>query len=252
MSDDDKKRLQKNPLRLLDSKDDVIVELLDEAPQILDWLDESSKDHLMKVIEFLDEVEIPYTLNPHLVRGLDYYSRTVFEIVPANTEGSSQSALAGGGRYDGLVEQLGGREGTPACGFALGMERVVRAMKDAGQEPLQRPQPVVFFAQLGDAARRVGLRLFEQFRQAGIPVAEAFGKNALKSQLEAANKIGVQLTLILGQKEVLDETIIIRDMETGAQEAIDVKKVVQVVEKKLKSERGVTPVTQSPISTDKT
>jgi len=109
----------------------------------------------------------------------------------------------------------------------------------------------VFFAQLGDASRRVGLKLFEEFRQAGIPMAEAFGKNALKAQLEVANKVGVQLTLILGQKEVLDGTIIIRDMDSGAQEIVDVKKVVSLVEKKLSSKQGVAPVVQSPISTVK-
>jgi len=248
LCDEDKKRLQKNPLRLLDSKDEITRELLDGAPQILDWLDEKSKEHFMKVLEFIEEVEIPFTLNPYLVRGLDYYSHTVFEFLPADDTGEkAQNALGGGGRYDGLVELLGGREETPACGFALGLERIVRALGDKGIDPPQRPQPQVFFAQLGDAARRIGLNLYEEFRQAGIPVAEAFGKNALKAQLEAANKLNVDLTLILGQKEVLDGTIIIRDMESGAQEIVDVKKVVSLVEKKLRKEEGVAPVTQSPV-----
>jgi histidyl-tRNA synthetase len=247
-SDTDKKRLLKNPLRLLDSKEESIKELLEDAPQILDWLDDKSKDHFMKVLEFIDDMDIPYTLNPYLVRGLDYYTRTVFEFLPKKVEGTkAQATLLAGGRYDGLVEALGGRP-TPACGFAFGMERIVKALEAADINPLQRPQPQVFFAQLGDASRRVGLKLFEDFRRAEIPVAEAFGKNALKAQLEVANKMGVQLTLILGQKEVLDETIIIRDMESGAQEIIDVKKVVETVIKKLKSKEGVAPVTQSPVS----
>ncbi len=247
-SDVDKKRLLKCPLRLLDSKEESIRELLEDAPQILDWLDDKSKDHFMKVLEFIEDMDIPYTLNPYLVRGLDYYTRTVFEFLPAKVEGTkSQATLLAGGRYDGLVEALGGRP-TPACGFAFGMERIVKALADADINPPQRPQPQVFFAQLGDAARKVGLKLYEEFRRANIPVAEAFGKNALKGQLEAANKMEVQLTLILGQKEVLDETIIIRDMESGAQEIIDVKKVVETVIKKLKSRDGVTPVTQSPVS----
>lgn len=248
LCEDDKRRLQKNPLRILDSKDEITLELLDGAPQILDWLDEKSKEHFMKVLEFIEEVEVPFELNPYLVRGLDYYSHTVFEFVLIEDDGGkSQNALGGGGRYDGLIGALGGRE-TPACGFALGVERIVRALAQAEIDPPQRPQPYVFFAQLGDAARRVGLRLFEEFRQAGIPVAEAFGKNALKAQLEAANKLGVELTLILGQKEVLDGTVIIRDMESGAQEIVDVKKVVQIVQKKLKSKEGVAPTTQSPVS----
>lgn len=248
LPEDDKRRLQKNPLRLLDSKEEYTMSLLEGAPQILDWLDEKSKEHFMKVIEFLDEVEMPYVLNPYLVRGLDYYTHTVFEFVPEGEEGEkTQSALGGGGRYDGLVTILGGRP-TAACGFAVGIDRIARVLSDKGINPPQYPPAQVFFAQLGDAARRVGLRLFEQFRAAGIPVAEAAGKNALKAQLEAANKLGVGLTLILGQKEVLDGTIIIRDMESGAQETIDASKVVSVVERKLQKEAGVTPSTQSPVA----
>lgn len=201
----------------------------------------------MKVLEFLEEVEVSYQLNPYLVRGLDYYSHTVFEFTLQEDVGDlSQSALGGGGRYDGLVEILGGRP-TPACGFALGIERIVRALEAKGVNPPERPPALVFFAQLGDAARRVGLKLFEEFRQAGVSVAEAFGKNALKGQLEAANRMGVRLTLILGQKEVLDGTIIIRDMESGAQEIVDVKKVVGLVKKKLLHEEGVALQSQTPV-----
>lgn len=248
LSDDDKRRLQKNPLRLLDSKDEVVQELLAGAPHIVDWLDDKSKEHFMKVLEFLDEAEVPYELNPYLVRGLDYYTHTVFEIWEKDDEGErSQNALGGGGRYDGLIEQLGGREETPACGFALGLERIVRAMAARDINPPQRPPARVFFAQLGDAARRVGLVMFEQFRQAGIPVAEASGKNALKAQLEVANKMEAEYTLILGQKEVLDETIIIRDMESGAQEIVDAKKIISILQKKLEKKEGVTPVVQKAV-----
>ncbi len=236
LSEDDKHRLQKNPLRILDSKDVAVQELLPNAPQIVDWLDEPSKNHFMKVLEFLDEVEIPYVLNPHLVRGLDYYTHTVFEVYEAGDTGErAQSALAAGGRYDGLVEQLSGRP-TPACGFAIGMERVVRALIERNVPGAGRPRPQVFFAQLGDAARRVGLKLYEQFRQGGIAVAEAFGKNALKSQLEAANKLGAPFTIIIGQKEVLDGTVIVRDMDSGAQEIADRGKIVSILKKKLAEE----------------
>lgn len=245
LSEDDKKRLQKNPLRLLDSKDPAILPLLENAPQIVDWLDEESKQHFMKVVEFLDEMQVPYQLNPHLVRGFDYYTHTVFEIVPASDSGErAQNALGGGGRYDGLVEVIGGRP-APACGFAMGIERVVKAMAEKGISPPLRPHAQVFFAQLGDAARRVGLKVFEEFRKAKIPVAEAFGKNALKAQLEAANKIGSAYTLILGQKEVLDGTIIIRDMESGAQEIVDVNKVVGIARKKLAT-APETPIVPAP------
>lgn len=247
LSEDDKRRLQKNPLRLLDSKDPSIAELLEGAPQIVDWLDEESKQHFMKVLEYLDEVEVSYQLNPHLVRGLDYYTRTVFEIWEAGDDGErSQNALGGGGRYDGLVELIGGRP-TPACGFAIGLERVVKAMADHNVAPAPRPRPLIFFAQLGDAARRVGLRLFEEFRAAGIPVAEAFGKNALKAQLEAANKLEVPYALLLGQKEVLDGTIIIRDMDSGAQEIVDSAKIVSIMKRKLSQAEGVHRPTQDVV-----
>lgn len=232
--EDCKRRLTKNPLRLLDCKEEGCRAVVVDAPQIVDWLDESSKEHFMKVLEYLDEVEIKYHLNPYLVRGLDYYTRTVFEIMPEGENGaetSSAPALGGGGRYDGLIEILGGRP-TAACGFAVGIERVVSAMKEkrgSGQS-LTRP---VFLAQLGDAARRKGLTLFEILRQEGISSAEAFGKSALKTQLELADKLKVRFTLILGQKEVIDGTIIVRDMETGVQETVDMNKVVEIVKRKL-------------------
>jgi histidyl-tRNA synthetase len=238
-SDIDKKRLQKNPLRLLDSKEEGIKELLVDAPQIIDWIDEASKEHFMKVLEYLDEMEMPYELDPFLVRGLDYYDRTVFEIVLADDENQrSQNALGGGGRYDGLIPLLGGREEVAgAMGVALGVERVILAMKDA-KVPLQSKRVVdVFFCQLGEAARCKGLTVFDSFRKADVPIAEAFGKGSLKAQLELADKQEAKFALILGQKEVLDGTIIVRDMESGAQEIVDMEKVVEIVKKGLKGRK---------------
>ena len=234
-TDDDKRRLQKNPLRLLDSKEEYMPELLDSAPQMIDWLDEKSKEHFMKVLEYLEEIQVPYRLDPYLVRGLDYYNRTVFEIVAEEEEGEKrhQIALGGGGRFDGLVELLGGREGTPACGFALGLDRVVSLLKERQIELAPRFKGAVFFAQLGEAARRIGLKLFEEFRAEKIPVVEAFGKGSLKAQLELASKQEVAYTLILGQKEVLDGTVIVRDMDAGTQETVPVEKVVAMVRRLL-------------------
>ena len=234
LSDVDKKRLTKNPLRLLDSKEEGMEELKADAPQILDWLDEDSKQHFMTVIEYLDEAEVPYELDPFLVRGLDYYTRTVFEIVQVNDEGEkSQNALGGGGRYDTLIEQLGGREETHAIGLAMGIERIIRAMKSQGVVLPKERAVDVFFCQLGDAARRKGLVVFEEFRKAEVKIAEAFGKGSLKTQLEMADKRKSKIALILGQKEVLDGTIIIRDMESGAQEIVNIDKVVELVQKQL-------------------
>ena len=233
LCDDCKKRLNKNPLRLLDCKDEGCRGLRNEAPQIIDWLDEDSKNHFMKVLEALDEADVPYVLNPFLVRGLDYYTRTVFEIWPEGDDDEArQNALGGGGRYDLLVEMLGGRP-TPAAGFAIGVERVITYLRSAEAKVPAVEKPEIFFAQLGEQARVKALALFEDFRKARIPLAEAFSKDSLKAQLEIANKLGAKYTLILGQKEVLDGTILIRDMEAGIQEIVDQKKIVREVEKKI-------------------
>ncbi len=235
LSETDKKRLQKNPLRLLDSKEPEIAPFMAEAPQIIDWLDEDSKTHFMKVLEYLDEAEVAYELDPFLVRGLDYYGKTVFEFVSANDSGEkAQNSLAGGGRYDDLLTLLGARpEAKGAIGVAIGVERVILAMKEAGIEAPDIYETTVFFCQLGEAARRKGMLIFEAFREAGIQVGEAFGKGSLKAQLEIADKRKAKIALILGQKEVLDGTIIVRDMESGAQEIVASNKVVPMVKKML-------------------
>lgn len=229
-----KDRLNKNPMRLLDCKEPQCVALRAEAPQIVDYLCDECKDHFMKVLEYLDEINVPYTLNPRLVRGLDYYTRTVFEIYLKGNEesGSAQSALGGGGRYDLLLEMLGGRP-TPAAGFALGLERIIAKVKEANIQVEDNSKVSIFLACLGEYAKRKSLGLFEDLRREGFRVATNFSKETLKSQLEIANKMKVKITLILGQKEVLDETIIIRDMETGVQEVVDYKKTVPELRKKL-------------------
>lgn len=239
LGETDLKRLQRNPLRLLDSKEEGMEELKAGAPQLIEYLDDENKQHFMKVLEYLDEAEVPYTLNPFLVRGLDYYTKTVFELVSTNPigENGSQLALGGGGRYDGLIPLLGGREATGAIGAALGLERIMLAMKAAGSMPDNKRTVDVFFCQLGEAARRKGLKIFEKFRQAGVDVGEAFAKGNLKAQLEIADKMKASVAIILGQKEVLDGTIIIRDMEAGAQEIVDVEKVVSIVAKRIQDEK---------------
>jgi histidyl-tRNA synthetase len=235
LSDEDKKRLVKNPLRLLDSKDPVMEELKIEAPQIVDWLDENSKAHFMSVLEFLDEMNVPYQLDPYLVRGLDYYTKTVFEFYPVTDDPeAAKLALGGGGRYDGLVETLGGQP-TPACGFSLGVERVTAVMKANNPELAEGlEQQDVFVAQLGDQGRKKAFAIFEELRQNGIHATSALSKDAIKSQMEIANKRGAKWAIIIGQKEVLDGTAIIRDMDAGTQETVDAKKIVQEIEKKLK------------------
>ena len=186
----------------------------------------------MKVLEYLDEADVPYVLDPYLVRGLDYYAHTIFEAFVADPKSEEMKGLAlgGGGRYGGLVPMLGGRENTGAMGAGLGIDRTILAMKQAGvYQPAEEKRVDVFFCQLGDAARRKGLAVFEKLREGGIVCAEAFGKGSLKAQMEIADKQKAKFALILGQKEVLDGTVILRDMDSGAQEIVDVTKVVGIL-----------------------
>jgi len=237
LSDISKKRLLKNPLRILDSKDEGDKVVLEEAPQILDWLSDDSKKFFMSVLEHLDECGIPYILQPTLVRGLDYYTDTVFEFFAIDSTDGSQSALGGGGRYDGLVKQLGGHD-TPACGFAIGLERVLLAMRKniESRDTIDYSfdnRPPIYFAQLGAQARRRALYLIEEMRKQGIMFIHNLAKTSLKSQLEVAAKYNATHTVILGQKEIQDGTVIIRDMESGIQEIIDEKKLAKTLQKLL-------------------
>lgn len=234
LSEDDKKRLLKNPLRLLDSKDPGMQELKAEAPQMVDWLDEESRLHFTRVIEYLDEVGVPYELDPYLVRGLDYYTKTVFELYATSDDQElAQSAICGGGRYDGLTELLGGRP-TPAAGLAFGLDRLLSRVRDQHRDQVpNHPKVDVFLAQLGDMGRKRALAIFEEFRQAGIRVGEALTKSSIKAQMEMANKQGAKWAIVIGQKEVLDGTAIIRDMDAGTQEIVDARKLVHEIRKKL-------------------
>ncbi len=236
-----RERMSKNPLRLLDCKEAQCQPIKEEAPQIIDWLSPDSRAYFTKVLEFLDEIGVPYSLSPFLVRGLDYYSHTIFEIYPVveeeegEKEPAAQSALGGGGRYDLLVEELGGRP-TPAAGFGLGLERAVLALKEheaRTHTPLAEEKATIFFAQLGEGAKRRALHMINELRHSGIKIAYNFFRGSLKSQLELANSLSATYVLILGQKEVQDKTVIIRDMESGVQEVIDQKKIEATLLKKL-------------------
>ncbi len=238
LCDDCQGRLTKNPLRLLDCKQEKCKTISEDAPQIVDWLCDECKNHFVKVLEFLDEIEIPYNLDPTLVRGLDYYTKTVFEIWPApqdNSENSnkkSQNALGGGGRYDNLIELLGGRP-TPAVGASIGIERAILKIKELEIEVPEKEAPDIFIAQLGEAAKRQSLDFYESLRAEGIKIAEGFSKDGLKNQLDIANKLGVKYTLILGQKELSEGTILLRDMEGGVQETINYNKAIKEIKKRL-------------------
>lgn len=227
-----KKRIQKNPLRVLDCKEESCQPVKEGAPQMIDFLCDDCRNHFMGVLEYLDELGLPYFFNHYLVRGLDYYTRTVFEIYATDEENGSSAALGGGGRYDLLSEVLGGRP-TPACGFAHGVERAVAKIKEVGRLAPEEIKADIFIAQLGEQARRKAFTLFEKFRHSGIRVAEDFCRDSLRSQLEKADKLGARYSLIVGQKEVQDGSVIIRDMESGVQETIDFNKAVSEIQKKM-------------------
>ena len=234
---DCRRRIKTNPLRVLDCKEEKCQRVISQAPQTIDHLCEECHSHFKSVLELLDEAEIPYRLNPHLVRGLDYYTKTVFEIFceEEKKEGEAyapKNALVAGGRYDGLVKLLGG-EPTKAAGAAMGVERVHMLIKKEDKIEKKNP-PQVFLAQLGNAAKRKSLKLFEDFRKAKIRVAEAFGKDSLKAQLRVADKLEAPYSLLLGQKEVLEGTIIIRDMKNGKQDIVKFENVIKEIKKRLK------------------
>ena len=181
------------------------------------------------MLEFLDELQLPYRLNPHLVRGLDYYTRTVFEIFVDQ----SSTALVGGGRYDNLGKVVGNKD-IPACGAAAGVERIVEQLKQAGLKHGHLQIKEVFLAQIGELAKKKSLKLFEDFRREKILLAESFAKDSLKAQLSRANRLGSRFALIIGQKEALDGTIILRDMTQGSQEVVKTEKIVHEIKKRLK------------------
>ena len=230
---DCQRRLKENPLRILDCKEEKCQRVKAGAPQIIDHICENCHAHFKQVLEFLDELELPYTLNPYLVRGLDYYTKTVFEIVEKTENGTTQGSLVGGGRYDNLVKILGGRD-VPACGAAGGVDRIVNLMKTREMKPDKKEvKTEIFLAQLGQLAKRKSLKLFEEFRAAKIPVAESFSKDSLRTQLNTANKMGIKWVLIFGQKEALEDFITLRDMDTGVQKEIKLNKVVEEMEQKI-------------------
>lgn len=232
---DCRRRFKENPLRLLDCKNEKCQKITKEAPQMINFLCSECHGHFKETLELLDELEIPYILDPHLVRGLDYYTKTVFEIWE-DKENSNQGALVGGGHYDNLVEMFKGKP-NPGVGGAAGIERIINSLKKQDIKIPENEKPKVFIIQLGDMGKKKSLKLFEEFQRSGIRVGEAFSKPSIKSQLKIADKEGVEMALILGQKEALEGNIIIRDMVSGAQETVPLEKVINEVKRRLKNKQ---------------
>ncbi len=212
LDDESQRRLDGNPLRILDSKNPELADIIAGAPLVTDYLDDESGKHFSQLRRYLDEAGCEYVIDPRLVRGLDYYTRTVFEWVTDKL--GAQDAVCSGGRYDGLVEQLGGKA-TPAVGWALGMERLVALMEQAGVAATA-VAPDVFFAMLGEEAEFRGMRLAEELRDRipGIGIECNAGGGSFKNQLKRADRSGAMLALILGEDECAADSVAIKPLRS--------------------------------------
>jgi histidyl-tRNA synthetase len=211
LDEDARRRLHSNPLRILDSKNPALQELLQEAPQLLDHLGAESLAHFERVQQVLHEAGQPFVVNPRLVRGLDYYNLTVFEWVTDRL--GAQGTVCAGGRYDGLVEQLGGKP-TPACGFALGVERLLALVREAGGEPKAKPVDVYLVHQ-GSAASRLAVRVAERLRDQGIDVLFHCGGGGFKAQMKKADLSGADFAVIIGDDEAAARQVTLKPLRTG-------------------------------------
>jgi len=226
LCNDCRKRLSRNLLRLLDCKQPSCQGAADSAPRSTDHLCPQCREHFDRLTAYLSLLQIPFTLNHRLVRGLDYYTRTVFEIQPQN--GGAQSTICGGGRYDDLIEELGGKP-TPAIGFAIGMERIILNLKAQSVSIPTLSRPTVFIAHQGEEARAETVRLASHLRQAGVGVIMATGNRSLKAQLRQANNLLVHFTVIIGEEELKNGTASLRDMTTAGQKTVRVTKLLELL-----------------------
>ncbi len=234
LSPESQARLVTNPLRILDSKSEQDRAIVEQAPKIVDFLDEESRAFFDTVLSLLDRLSIPYVVDPYLVRGLDYYRHTAFEIV--STALGAQNALCGGGRYDGLAALLGGKP-FPAVGFALGVERLLLVLEAEDRFPAKPPVAQVYIAAVGEAPmREVALMLANRLRAEHIPTTVDLLRRSVKGQLREANRYGVQLVVIVGEQEWQQGMVVVKDMASGEQELVAEATLVQEVIRRLRQE----------------
>ena len=226
LDEDSLRRLTTNPLRILDSKNSEMEALIESAPKMIDHLDDESGEHFSAFKNYLDCLEIPYTINPRLVRGLDYYNRTVFEWI--SNDLGAQATICGGGRYDGLVEKMGGKP-TPAIGFAIGIERLILLIKDQPNK-LQENKSHLYFVALGKKAQLISLKLSKDIHMAlpDIIITNDMSVGSLKSQMKKANKSNADFALILGEEELLKNQLSIKPLKgQGDQQLIELEGIIQ-------------------------
>src|SRR3989344_2691168 len=224
----DRERLKINPLRILDSKEEKTKEINESAPDSISFLCPSCKKHFKEVLEFLEEMNIQYNINKNLVRGLSYYTRTVFEIIEQTAgEDGAPLTLAGGGRYDYLARQIGGKRDVPAVGISIGVDRIVASPWYKKLSPRILKKPKIYFIQLGSEAKLKSLNVIEILRKAHIPIAQSLSKDSLGSQLAIAEKLSIPYALIFGVKEALDNSVIVRDMGNRSQNTVKLSKLLE-------------------------
>ncbi|HMB99368.1 MAG TPA: histidine--tRNA ligase [Balneolaceae bacterium] len=224
LSDISRKRLEKNPLRILDSKEEEDQPLIENAPLIADYLNEESAAHFEKVKNYLDDLEVTYHVDQHLVRGLDYYTRTTFELTSPDL--GSQDALAGGGRYDLLIEEIGGQP-TPAVGFAAGIERLMIACEELGIK-LSEPKTVdVYIVTLGEKARKWGVKTLPELREAGYSATMDYMGRSMKAQMKDANRENATFAIIVGDHELESGKFTFRNMEKSEERSLSFDQILK-------------------------
>lgn len=257
-----RQRLKNNPLRVLDCKEEKCQPLKIEAPESVNFLNADAQKHFKEVLEYLESMDVEYNIDKTLVRGIDYYSKTVFEITTTDGNNSEESkkdnreegkdgagadakkdsdtkktdtslplALAAGGRYDYLAKQLGSRKDVPGIGVSIGVDRVLSHEQSKALDPKIIKKPKVYFIQLGFEAKLKSLTVLEILRKAKIPLKQSLAKDSLISQLSIAERLAIPYTIIFGQKEAVDNTVIVRNMDTRSQETISIAKLTEYVKK---------------------
>lgn len=232
LDDESLRRLDSNPLRILDSKNPDIQKLLVDAPDLIDYLDEESKEHFAALQVRLDAYGIGYTINPRLVRGLDYYNRTVFEWV-TDTLGA-QGTVCAGGRYDGLVEQLGGKE-SPAVGFALGIERLALILSEKVEQAVINPPTDIYLAAMGESAELFNIKLAEDLRDTfpNIRIQSHLGGGNFKKQMKRADKVNAKVVIIMGEQELENQSVVLKSLADGQQAEIPQADLIEQLKNKL-------------------
>lgn len=213
-----KSRFERNPMRILDCKSPICKEIVKNAPLLIDSICEECSDHFEKVKKYLTSMDIPFEIDPYIVRGLDYYTKTVFEITAKNE--NSNGTICGGGRYDGLVEELGGGS-VPACGFALGMERLLLTMQEQGVEVGNAQKPDIYIGHIGEENSFFAQKLTLALREKGISAERDHLSRSVKAQMKYANKLSAKYSMILGDDEISKNSAKLKNMDEGTEQEIE-------------------------------